>query len=186
MESQSLSLTPSTTALVLIDLQRAVLLKPGYADAYSNLALACSEQGRLDEAAACSEHALRLGPDFIGKEFLDKQHKESVKRLVTGIVMEDKAGSPRHSAPVFSTDGREIGNVTSGSFSPSLGVGIALALLEVSVTLPPAQKVVGPPGVIVGVAGMGLMEMLVDADFWHPPGSTMFRVRPTLPVAPEV
>ena len=30
-----------------------------------------------------------------------------------------------------------------------------LALLDVSVTLPPAQNVVGPPGVIVGVAGSG-------------------------------
>ena len=28
-----------------------------------------------------------------------------------------------------------------------------IALLEVSVTLPPVQNVVGPPGVIVGVAG---------------------------------
>src|SRR5205814_3027117 len=35
------------------------------------------------------------------------------------------------------------------------------ALLEVSVTLPPAQKVVGPPGVMVGVAGMGLRTTLV-------------------------
>ena len=35
------------------------------------------------------------------------------------------------------------------------------ALLEVRVTLPPAQKVVGPPGVIVGVAGVGLTTTLV-------------------------
>src|SRR5205814_10453487 len=35
------------------------------------------------------------------------------------------------------------------------------ALLEVSVTLPPAQKVVGPPGVMVGVAGVGLTTTLV-------------------------
>jgi hypothetical protein len=33
---------------------------------------------------------------------------------------------------------------------------LPLALLEVSVTLPPAQNVVAPPAVIVGVAGVGL------------------------------
>jgi len=38
------------------------------------------------------------------------------------------------------------------------------ALLEVSVTLPPAQKVVGPPGVIVGAAGSGLTVTAVMAE----------------------
>ena len=39
-----------------------------------------------------------------------------------------------------------------------------LALLEVSVTLPPVQNVVGPPGVIVGVAGIGLIVTVVASD----------------------
>ena len=38
------------------------------------------------------------------------------------------------------------------------------ALLEVSVTLPPSQKVVGPEGVMVGVGGIGLTVTVVDAD----------------------
>src|SRR5258708_14966037 len=37
-------------------------------------------------------------------------------------------------------------------------------LLEVSVTLPPAQKVVGPPGVMVGTAGTALMVTVIVAD----------------------
>jgi hypothetical protein len=41
---------------------------------------------------------------------------------------------------------------------------LPLALLEVRVTFPPAQKVVGPPGVTVGVAGIGLTVTVVDAD----------------------
>jgi hypothetical protein len=39
------------------------------------------------------------------------------------------------------------------------------------VTLPPAQKVVGPPAVIVGVAGVAgcvLMTILADAADVHP------------------
>ena len=39
-----------------------------------------------------------------------------------------------------------------------------LALLDVSVTLPPSQNVVGPPGVIVGVAGIGFTVTVVAAD----------------------
>ena len=39
-----------------------------------------------------------------------------------------------------------------------------LALLDVSVTLPPGQKVVGPPAEIVGVAGIGLTVKVMGAD----------------------
>jgi hypothetical protein len=42
--------------------------------------------------------------------------------------------------------------------------------LEVSVTLPPAQKVVGPPTVIVGAKGKVFTVTTVGADdgLWHP------------------
>ena len=38
------------------------------------------------------------------------------------------------------------------------------ALLEVNRTLPPAQNVVGPPTVMVGVAGVGFIVTLVADD----------------------
>jgi hypothetical protein len=41
---------------------------------------------------------------------------------------------------------------------------LPLAALEVSVTLPPAQKVVALPALIVGVAGIGLTVTAVAAD----------------------
>jgi len=41
---------------------------------------------------------------------------------------------------------------------------LPLAALEVSVTLPPAQKVVGPLGVMVGVAGSGLTVTTVATE----------------------
>ena len=40
---------------------------------------------------------------------------------------------------------------------------LPVALLLVSTTLPPAQKVVGPLAVIVGVAGIGFTTTLVAA-----------------------
>lgn len=38
------------------------------------------------------------------------------------------------------------------------------ALLAVSTTLPPAQNSVGPPAVMVGVAGIGLTVTLTGAE----------------------
>jgi hypothetical protein len=45
---------------------------------------------------------------------------------------------------------------------------------EVSVTLPPAQNVVAPPALIVGVAGIAftVTEVPVDAAELHPPDVT--------------
>ena len=46
-----------------------------------------------------------------------------------------------------------------------------LALLEVSVTLPPLQNVVAPPAAIVGVAGVGVTVTAVglEATLLQPP-----------------
>jgi hypothetical protein len=63
---------------------------------------------------------------------------------------------------------------------------LPLALLEVSETLPPAQKVVGPPGVIVGVAGIGLIVISAELDEMHPDGVVTINVSVTLPDAPAV
>jgi hypothetical protein len=41
---------------------------------------------------------------------------------------------------------------------------IPVALFELNVTLPPAQNVVGPPGVIVGVAGIGFTVTVVAVE----------------------
>jgi hypothetical protein len=41
---------------------------------------------------------------------------------------------------------------------------LPVALDEVSVTLPPVQKVVGPPALIVGVAGAMIGTVAVFAD----------------------
>ena len=48
------------------------------------------------------------------------------------------------------------------------------ALLEVRVTLPPVQKVVGPPGVMTGVAGVGFAVTTTGAEVRevHPAATT--------------
>lgn len=66
--------------------------------------------------------------DFIGKPALVAQKAGGVPRRRVGLVMQER-GIPRDGYPVFAGD-REVGVVTSGTMSPSLKVGIALALVE--------------------------------------------------------
>ena len=66
--------------------------------------------------------------DFVGKAALVKQKADGVQRRRIGLVMQER-GVPREGYPIFDGD-REVGAVTSGTMSPTLKVGIALALVE--------------------------------------------------------
>jgi len=59
------------------------------------------------------------------------------------------------------------------------------AALDVNVTLPPAQNVVGPPAVIVGVAGKALTIIVLVVEFVQPLPSVKLYVMTWLP-APAV
>jgi len=75
-------------------------------------------------------------PRFCGKEAIETQKREGIRRTLVGLKMTDRS-VPRAHYPVLSPVGAEIGIVTSGSFSPTLGYGIALAYV------PPAYAEVG-------------------------------------------
>jgi aminomethyltransferase len=63
--------------------------------------------------------------DFVGREALVKQKEAGVPRKLVGFTLIDP-GIPRHGYPVLQ-DGRKVGDVTSGTKSPSLGIPIGLA-----------------------------------------------------------
>jgi aminomethyltransferase len=67
------------------------------------------------------------GP-FRGREALERQASEGLPSRLRGLLMADRKHIPRAHYPVFEGD-RLIGEVTSGTFSPILGKGIALAYL---------------------------------------------------------
>ncbi|WP_185372909.1 glycine cleavage system aminomethyltransferase GcvT [Listeria aquatica] len=71
---------------------------------------------------------LKKEADFIGKEALIKQKEEGIPRKVVGIEMIDR-GIPRTGYKVF-VDGHEIGEVTSGTQSPTLGKNLGLVLVK--------------------------------------------------------
>ncbi len=66
--------------------------------------------------------------DFIGKEIIEKIKKEKPSRRLICFVMSDK-GIPRQHYKIMQND-IEIGEVTSGTFSPSLNKGIGLAYIK--------------------------------------------------------
>tara|TARA_B100001105_G_scaffold157509_1_gene126583 strand:+ start:24 stop:467 length:444 start_codon:yes stop_codon:yes gene_type:complete len=71
-------------------------------------------------------------PDFIGRETLAAQKQNGVSRRCIGFKMTSKSAPPREHYKIFAADGtgREIGEVTSGMQSPSLGCGIGLGYVE--------------------------------------------------------
>lgn len=68
--------------------------------------------------------------DFVGKEALVRQKAEGLSRKLVGFRLEGRR-VPRHDMPIES-DGRIVGVVTSGTFSPSLEVPIGMGYVESS------------------------------------------------------
>jgi aminomethyltransferase len=68
-------------------------------------------------------------PQFWGRDALVAEKAAGPSRLLWGLLAKDRS-IPRPHMPVTSTDGAVLGEVTSGTFSPTRKVGIGLALLS--------------------------------------------------------
>jgi aminomethyltransferase len=73
-----------------------------------------------------------LTRSFIGRAALEKQKAQGVPRRLVGLVLEDKGVLRNHQKLVC--DGTGTGEVTSGSFSPTLNKSIALARVPAKAT----------------------------------------------------
>ena len=71
-------------------------------------------------------------PAFWGKASLETQRAEKTVRTLRGLLAQ-KRGIPRPGMSVLAGGGEALGEITSGTFSPTLRQGIALALLDRSV-----------------------------------------------------
>ncbi len=93
--------------------------------------------------------------DFLGREALVAQKEAGIKRRLVGMKLMDR-GFPRHGYPVVA-GGEEVGVVTSGVVSPSLGLGIALGYVP--------SELAGP-GTEVGVR---IRDKVIPAGIQRPP-----------------
>jgi len=101
-------------------------------------------------------------PEFWGRNVLLAEREHGPARVLRGLEAVDRA-IPRPHMPVLDSSGAQIGEVTSGTFSPTRRIGIALALLapgvaegdELGVDVRgrvSAMRVVKPPFVAVSPA----------------------------------
>jgi len=69
------------------------------------------------------------GKNFTNRAELERQKKEGVSRKLVGFEMIDR-GIPREHYKLLNTDGEEIGEVTSGTMSPTRKIGIGLGYVK--------------------------------------------------------
>ena len=66
--------------------------------------------------------------DFIGRAALQRQKTQGVNQRLVPFKMTQKSPPPRPHYPIFKGD-KQIGEITSGTLSPSLNIGIGMAYL---------------------------------------------------------
>jgi aminomethyltransferase len=76
--------------------------------------------------------AIKWDHAFIGREAMMKQKERGGYRKLVGLELQNR-GIPRHGYPVV-VGNREVGMVTSGTLSPILQKGIALAYVDAELT----------------------------------------------------
>lgn len=69
--------------------------------------------------------------DFVNSENLKKQKEAGVTRKLVGFEMQERS-VPRHDYEIVDAAGTVIGVVTSGTMSPTLGIGIGLGYVTVA------------------------------------------------------
>ncbi len=71
--------------------------------------------------------------DFVNHEALAREKEEGPKRKLVAFEMSERA-IPRQGYPILNEHGEEIGRVTSGTMSPSLGIGIGMGYVPATIS----------------------------------------------------
>lgn len=96
--------------------------------------------------------------DFIGKTVLKEQREQGLERVSCGFEITGK-GIARQGYPVLNTEGEEIGVVTSGTKSPTLGKSIGLMMIR------PEYKDLDTP-VVIQVRKREIEAKVVSKQFY--------------------
>lgn len=154
----------------LLEAGQAVGLKPCGLGARDTLRL---EMGyalyghELDEATTPLEAGLdrfvRLDKgDFTGRDALLRQVAHGLPRRLVGFAM-SREGIPRSGYPLV-VEGKPLGAVTSGNFSPTLRKGIGLGYL-------PAREATRRPSLAVEIRTRALPAVITDPPFYRRAGT---------------
>lgn len=114
----------------------------------------------IDPISAGCKWCVDLTKDFIGAAALRKIDADGPKRKMTGLVLEGRRIA-RQGAKILS-DGREVGEVTSGTLSPTLGKSIAMGYVDSALSNPDAK-------LSVDISGTGIPATVVPLPFYKKP-----------------
>ncbi|MFL1895160.1 glycine cleavage system aminomethyltransferase GcvT [Aquimarina sp. 2-A2] len=80
----------------------------------------------------------KFSKDFINAEAIAKEKEAGPSKKLVGFTLDEK-GIPRHDYDIVNESGEKIGVVTSGTMSPSIGVGIGLGYVPVAYAKPDSK-----------------------------------------------
>jgi aminomethyltransferase len=89
---------------------------------------------QITPVEASAGWAIAWEKEFWGKQVLTTQKNDKSHRVLQGLILTER-GIPRAGMRVMNQSGEVIGEVTSGTFSPTLKTGIALALLSTKMSI---------------------------------------------------
>ncbi len=98
------------------------------------------------------------GNDFINREALEQQKANGVDRRLVGFEMLER-GIPRQHYPILDENGRELGEVTSGTMSPMLNKGIGMAYVT-------AEKAKAGTEIWIGVRNKRIAARVCKMPFY--------------------
>lgn len=101
----------------------------------------------------------KFNKDFIGKSALLKQKEAGINKKLVGFKMIGR-GIPRHHYTLQNEEHETIGEVTSGSQSPVLGVGIGLGYVQMKWSTPGSR-------IWVDIRGKAVEAEVVKLPFIH-------------------
>jgi aminomethyltransferase len=102
------------------------------------------------------------GP-FTGRQKLLEQKERGVKKTLIAFKMTDKSAPPRPHYPIWSADGsQQIGEVVSGTQSPSMNVGVGMGYV------PPAQSEPGKT-IQIEIRGRKSAALIVPKPIYRKP-----------------
>ncbi|HBT39957.1 MAG: glycine cleavage system aminomethyltransferase GcvT [Pseudothermotoga sp.] len=115
----------------------------------------------MDESVTPLEAGLgwvvKLEKDFVGKDALLSQKERGISRRIRGLKLEGKRIA-RHGMAVLKDD-KQVGTITSGTFSPTLQSSIALAMLDASLKI--------GENVLVDLKGATVEAQIVKLPFYR-------------------
>lgn len=99
----------------------------------------------------------KFNKDFTGKNIILSAKERGPQQKLVGFIMIDR-GIPRHGYEIVGTDGNVIGQVTSGTQSPTLGIGIGLGYVQTNFSKPDTE-------IFISIRNKQLQAKVVQTPF---------------------